>query len=206
MKINPGYVTKSLSIGLCFLTICGPSVAADLPTQLNLVVVDGEGAQGNIGQRVGHLPVVRAEDENHKALAGAAVVFTLPTEGATGQFGNSSKSLTVITDNDGRASAQGLRFNFIPGKVPIHINASYKGLTARTTITEISIAPPGAKIGGGGGGHGKLVAVLIVVAAAAGGGAALALRGKDNTAAAPAGPTVTPIGLTPGTGTVAAGH
>ena len=59
-------------------------------------------AINNIRQRVSREPVVQVEDENHKPVAGAVVVFTLPTEGATGEFGNGSKNLTVTTDAQGR--------------------------------------------------------------------------------------------------------
>ena len=182
--------------------------AQTLPTQLNIVVVEGEGAINNARQRVTREPIIRIEDENHKPVAGAAVVFTLPTEGATGEFGNGSKNLTIMTDKQGLATAHGLKLNGLPGKVPIQVNASYRGLTARTTISQTSVLPPGAKASAGGGGHGTLIAVLVVVAAAAaGGGAYFATRKSGSTtppATIPSGPT--PIGITPGTGTIVGGH
>src|ERR1700751_107357 len=64
------------------------------PAALNLLVVEGEGAINNIRQRVSRDPIVRVEDDNHKPIVGAVVVFTLPTEGATGEFGGGSKSVT----------------------------------------------------------------------------------------------------------------
>jgi hypothetical protein len=133
------------------------------------------------------------------------VVFTLPTEGATGEFGNGSKTLTVLTDSEGVAVAQGLRFNQIPGKVPVHVNVSYKGLTARTNITQIVVAPPGYKPGGGGG-SGKVIAIVAALAAAGAGGAFYALRssGKTTSTTAPTAPAA--IGITPGTGTLAPPH
>jgi hypothetical protein len=173
------------------------------------VVVEGEGAINNARQRVTHDPVVRVEDENHKPIVGAAVVFTLPTEGATGEFGNGGKNLTVMTDDKGQATARGLRLNGIDGKVPIHITASYRGLTASTTMTQFSVLPPGAKpaTSSHSGGHGALIAVLVAVgAAAAGGGAYLATHKSGNTATGPTTPGITPIGITPGTGTIVGGH
>ena len=182
--------------------------AQTLPTQLNIVVVEGEGAINNARQRVTREPIIRIEDENHKPIAGAAVVFTLPTEGATGEFGNGSKNLTIMTDKQGLATAHGLKLNGLPGKVPIQVNASYRGLTARTTISQSSVLPPGAKASAGGGGHGTLIAILVVVgAAAAGGGAYFATHKSGSSAppvATPSGPT--PIGITPGTGTIVGGH
>lgn len=175
-----------------------------LPTALNIVVVEGEGATGPVRQHAPHIPVVRVLDEKQSPVSGASVVFTLPTEGATGVFGNGSKTLMVTTDQQGTASAQGLRFTEIPGKVPVNVNVSYKGLTARTIITEMSEAPAGYQPGKGG--HkGLIVALLVVLAAGGGAGAYLALR-KNGTMAptTPAGPQ--PIGITPGTGTLAPPH
>jgi hypothetical protein len=207
MNIHLKYGTKSLALGLSFLITLTPLPAQTIPTELNIVVVEGEGAINNIRQRVARDPVVRVEDENHKPIAGAAVVFTLPTEGATGEFSNGAKSLTMITDSQGRATAQNLRLNPVEGKMPIHVNASYRGLTARTSITQFSIVPPGAKAGSSGGGHGGLIAVLVALGAAAAGGGAYFITRKSSVATAGIPPaTVSPIGITPGTGTIGGGH
>jgi hypothetical protein len=200
---------RLLAISLSFLIAFPVLDAQAPPALLNIVVVEGEGAINNARQRVTHDPVVRVEDENHKPIVGAAVVFTLPTEGATGEFGNGGKNLTVMTDDKGQATARGLRLNGIDGKVPIHITASYRGLTASTTMTQFSVLPPGAKpaTSSHSGGHGALIAVLVAVgAAAAGGGAYLATHKSGNTATGPTTPGITPIGITPGTGTIVGGH
>jgi hypothetical protein len=209
MTTHLRYWTKGFALGLSFLISLPPAHAqTPLPTELNIVVVEGEGAINNVRQRVAREPVVRVEDENHKPIAGVAVVFTLPTEGATGEFSNGAKSLTMMTDSQGKAAAQGLRLNQIAGKIPIHINASYRGLTARTSITQFSVLPPGAKASSSsGGGHGGLIAVLVVLgAAAAGGGAYFATRSNSNSSGGTPPPTITPIGITPGTGTIVGGH
>jgi hypothetical protein len=178
--------------------------AQTMPTALNIVVVEGEGAINNIRQRVSRDPIVRVEDENHKPIAGAAVVFTLPTEGATGEFGNGSKNLTVVTDDRGLAKAQGLKVNQSGGKLPIHVTASYRGLAATTTITQFVEVPPGAKVSSGGG-HGKVIAILAAIGAAAAGGAVYAMQKNKSAATVVPTPTPgpTPIGITPGTGTIA---
>ena len=137
------------------------------------------------------------------------MVFTLPTEGATGEFGNGAKSLTVLTDRSGLAAAQGLKMNQFAGKIPIHVNASYRSLTARASITQFSVLPPGAEPANtSSGGHGVLIGVLVALgAAAAGGGAYLATHQKTTSPTvpnAPAGPT--PIGITPATGSIAGGR
>ena len=207
MKIDWQYGMKWLALGVSYsivLQLVVPPVEAqDLPTELNLVVVQGDGATNNIGQRVAVWPVVRIEDQKHAPISGCVVVFTLPTDGATGEF-NGSKTLTITTDNQGQAAAQGLKVNYTAGKVPIHITASYRGLTARTIITQFTVAPPGSKAGagGGGGGHGKLIGILAVIGGAAAAGGVLATRKSTSGSSGPSTPAVTPIGITPGTGAI----
>ena len=213
MKIPWKCGVKPLAISLCFLLTFSFEILAQdsgpIPTQLNIVILEGEGALQNVRQRVNRDPVIRVEDENHKPVAGAAVAFTLPTEGATGEFGNGSKTLTTMTDSAGQAVAQGLRMNQVAGKTVIHVTASYKGLFARALITGENVLPPGAKPAGstkGGHGHGALIAVLLIVGAGAAGGAVYATQhkgGSDNTGTS-TGPT--PIGITPGTGSIVGGH
>src|SRR5260370_38290351 len=206
MNTHLKFWTKSLALGLSFLITFPPLHAQTLPTELNIVVVEGECAINNVAQRTGRESVVRVEDENPKPIVGAAVVFTLPAEGPTGMFSNGGKSLTILTDSEGRAAAQGLRLNQAAGKMPIHVNASYRGLTARTSITQYSVLPPGAKASSGGG-HGALIAVLVALgAAAAGGGAYLATHKSTSSGTIGITPPTVPIGITPGTGTIVGRH
>src|SRR6202161_2399484 len=67
--------------------------------KLNLVIVEGEGAINNIRQRTAREPIVQVEDENHKPVAGAAVIFTLPGQGAGGTFGGGAPRLRVVTQS-----------------------------------------------------------------------------------------------------------
>src|SRR5689334_10476333 len=85
-----------------------PPLTAQAPApKLNIVVVEGEGAINNIRQRTAREPIVQVEDENHRPVAGAAVVFTLPSNGAGGAFANGAHTLTTVTDAQGRAVAHG---------------------------------------------------------------------------------------------------
>ena len=213
MKIHFKNGTNSLSIALSFLIVFQMVVPAAhsqaLPTELNLIVVEGEGAINNVRQRTAREPLVRVEDENHKPIAGVAVVFTLPTEGATGEFAKGAKTLTVMTDANGEAKGLGLKVNQTNGKLPIHVAASYRGLSARTIINQLNEGGVAAATASSSvGGHGVLIGVLVAVgAAAAGGGAYLATRNKTsspNTPTTPAGPT--PIGITAGTASIAGGR
>jgi hypothetical protein len=185
-----------------------PVHAQTMPTELHIVVVQGDGATTNIRQLASTQPVIRVEDEKQSPVAGAVAVFTLPTEGATGEFANGSKMLTVTTDNRGQAAAAGLKMNGYPGKVPIFVSASYRGLNAKTIMTQFSVAPPGAKVGEVKG-HGKLIAILAVIGAGAAGGAVAATHKSGSSPSAtptppPAGPTA--IGITTGSGSIAPPH
>jgi hypothetical protein len=206
LKQIRNFISLPLAVALIFpvgnLRAEEPQAA---PTALSIVVIEGEGVVNNVAQRSGRDPVVRIEDENRSPVKGAAVVFTLPTDGASGEFANSSKTLTIVTSAEGIAKAQGLKVYRVNGKLPIHVTASYRGLTARTVINQlVEGAPPGAKAPRQGG-NGKLIAILAIVGAGAAGGLGAAIASKKSTpagaATVPSGPS--PIGITPGAGTIA---
>ena len=113
--------------------------------RIDIVVMQGEGLNSMVRQRVAQDPVVKIEDDDHRPVAGAAVVFALPISGTSGEFLNGAKTLTVVTDKDGLATARGLRTNDIPGKLQIYVTASYHGLRARTLITQSVEAAPGTR-------------------------------------------------------------
>ena len=202
IQINPGAVAGWL---LYSFSLCLIMQAQTLPQQLNIVVLEGEGSTNDVRQHTAHLIVVEVHDENQKPIPGAAVVFTLPTEGATGEFHSGGKNLTLVTDERGRVSIAGFRMNQVEGKVPIHVSASYRGVSARATITQYIVVPPGAKVSSGHG-HGVLAAVLVIVAGAATGGAYYATHKSSSTSMAVITPSPTPIGITPGAGTIMGGH
>src|SRR5262249_41357663 len=132
------YSIKTIWVGLtCALLLhytAPASPAQTTPGSINIVVLEGEGAVDNYRQHVEHIAVVRVEDENQTPIPDAAVVFTLPTEGSTGVFGNGSKTLITKTDKQGLASAKGMRVNDVSGKLVIHVTASYRGLTTHSLI------------------------------------------------------------------------
>src|ERR1700683_5308119 len=82
---------------------------------LVITILDGEGALNDIRQRTAREPIVQVEDENHKPIAGAAVLFTLPGSGPSGFFAGGAQTFSTITDSAGRAAAHGLRPNTISG-------------------------------------------------------------------------------------------
>jgi hypothetical protein len=197
---------SSLLVWQCMVPPGAAQQTPPAPGTLNIVVLDGEGAINNVRQKAVREPVVRVEDDNHRPVTGAAVAFILPTDGPSGEF-SGSKTLSVVTDNQGQAAAHGLRANPIEGKLLIHVNASYRGLTARTVITQFNMQVPGAK-GRGGGGSGKMLLILGLLGGAAAGGLVAATHKGSTSSSSPTSttPGSTAIVITPGTTTVGSPH
>src|SRR5690242_19189293 len=193
---------RVLAAGLSYLLIFQilPASAQD-QGGLNLVIVEGEGAINNIRQRTAREPIVQVEDENHKPIAGAAVVFLLPDQGASGVFANGARTLTVSTDAQGRAVAHGFHPNGVSGKLQMRVTASYQGKSANATISQTNMAGAAAAGAAGAGISAKLIAIIAIAGAAAAGGAIAATRGGGHSTTATQTTTITP-----GTGTVGAPH
>lgn len=146
------------------------------PTKLNIVIVEGDGAINNVRQRTAREPIVQVEDENNRPVAGATVVFLLPESGPGGTFPGGARSLTVVTDQRGRAVARGLTHNGQEGKFQIQVDASYQGLETSTTISQANAVLTAAA----GGVSGKLIAILAIVGGAVAGGVIAATSGNGN--------------------------
>jgi hypothetical protein len=198
---------RLLAVGLsCLLilhTLAVPTTAQEAGAgQLNLVIVEGEGATNNIRQRTAREPIVQVEDENHKPVAGAAVVFLLPDQGASGTFANGSHMLTVTTDAQGRAIAHGFHPNGVQGQFNMRVSASFQGKTATATISQTNVVAAAAAGAAAAGISVKLIVILAIAGAAAAGAAIAATRGGSSTPAV----TAATATITPGTGTVGAPH
>ncbi|MGP8244695.1 MAG: hypothetical protein ACLQVN_09275 [Bryobacteraceae bacterium] len=173
--------------------------AQDTGPRLNLVIVEGEGAINNVRQRTAREAIVQVQDENHKPVAGASVIFLLPSQGAGGEFANGSHTLAVTSDSQGNAIARGFRPNQAHGQFQMHVNASFNGRTGSTDIHMSNVAAAAGATATVAGMSVKLFVVLVAVgAAAAAGGAYYATHsGGGNSATA-----ASVVTLTPGTGTV----
>jgi hypothetical protein len=173
-----------------------PFAAAQTGPKITLVIVEGEGAINNVRQRTARQPIVQVQDENHRPVAGALILFELPKRGAGGTFTGGAHSLTVTTDQTGRAAMYGFQPNSVKGQYQIHVSASSQGQTASAVISQGNVAGAGAAAAGA---HvsGKLIAIIAVGAAAVAAGVFAATRGGSSTSTTTAATTVTP-----GTGTV----
>src|ERR1700693_5272578 len=126
-------------IVLLLLNYTGLPAWGQNPTSLQILIVEGEGAINNVKQRVNRDPIVQVEDENHKPVAGAAIIFFLPNDGPGGVFANGSTSLTTTTNGRGKAGARGSRFNNQAGSMQIRVAASFAGQTASAIITQTNV-------------------------------------------------------------------
>ncbi|HVP00133.1 MAG TPA: hypothetical protein VMT15_18810 [Bryobacteraceae bacterium] len=191
-------------IGLALANLLGARPLGEAPQdapKLIINIVEGEGALNNIKQRVNREPVVQVEDENHKPIAGAAVVFFLPTSGPSGTFANGTQTLTVTTDATGRATATGIKPNQVTGKMQIRVTASANGLTASAVITQANIV--GAAASGGLSLTAKVLIIVGIAAAGATAGAIAATHGGGSSSSTSTTPTIT---ITAGTPSVGAPH
>jgi len=128
----------------CLLAVpAGPTIWAQTASpapKLVISILEGEGALNDIRQRTAREPIVQVEDENHKPIAGAAVVFLLPGTGPSGTFADGTQMFSTVTDAMGKAYAQGLRPNSTPGSYDIQVKVNYQGSTAQTTIHQRNVS------------------------------------------------------------------
>ncbi len=161
-----------LAVGLSFSFLVDfPASAQSLPSRIEVAIVEGNGVVYRPGQRARRL-AVRVEDDDHRPVAGANVVFALPVSGPSGEFPDGFRNYTAITNSEGLATATGMTLNQIPGKLQIYVTASYRGLRANGLIeqqiegvarTEIPPAKTGHKW--------RWITVGLLMAAGAAGGA-----------------------------------
>jgi hypothetical protein len=143
--------------------------AQPAPAKLNILIIEGESAINNVQQPTAREPIVQVEDGDHRPVAGAAVLFTLPDTGPSGVFEGGGRSIVVKADRAGRAVAKGFKVNQIQGKFLIQVQASYQGVIANATITQVNAVLTVAA------GHHGMSRKMIAIIAAVGGAAALAI-------------------------------
>lgn len=188
-------VRPLLAVSLSLMMVLSPPAwaqEAGAIKALNIVIVEGEGAINNVRQRVAREPIVEVTDENKRPVSGALVTFMLPGNGPSGVFANGANTMTIATDNAGRAVARGLRVNNQAGQYQMRVSVSHQGLSASTSISMTNAALAAAA----GIGVAKLLIILAVAGAAVAGGA-VAINQSGGSAVMPAS-----IGVTPGTPTV----
>jgi len=194
----------ALSVAAVVLAAGGVRGAQEPPVRLSIVVTEGEGAINNIKQRTARETIVQVQDENHRPIAGAAVIFLLPGDGPGGTFAGGTTTAALQTDANGQAVMPRLMPNQLEGKFQIRVTASYQGQQTSISINQANEA------GAGGtsktphhGLSGVAIGIIVGVVAAGAVGAALALRGgsSNNNQTPPTTPTGPPTGtITLGSG------
>ncbi|HEY2846099.1 MAG TPA: hypothetical protein VGJ09_20725 [Bryobacteraceae bacterium] len=180
-----------------------PAWSQQAVTGLSVTVVEGEGAINNVRQRVNHDPIVQVEDNNHRPVAGAVVIFLLPDQGASGTFTDGSRMLMTTTDNQGRASGRGIRPNSQSGPMLIRVTASFQGLTASSVITQTNTAGPAPASGTGLSKTAKWAIILGIVGGAAVAGIVVGTHGSSSSSSSSSS-APPPIVIAPGVPTVGA--
>jgi len=187
-------------IFLLLLNYSGLPVWGQNPTSLQIVIVEGDGAINNVKQRVNREPIVQVEDENHKPVAGAAIIFFLPNDGPGGVFANGTTSLTTTTNAQGQAVARGIRFNNQAGAMQIRVAASFAGQTASAIITQTNVV--GASASGSSSSGTSLTTRILIIGAVVGAGIAagvvVANRGGTSSTTGPGTVTINPGTVTVG--------
>jgi hypothetical protein len=113
------------------------------PKGLRIMILSGEGALNNIEARTAREPIVEVQDENHKPVAGAVVLFTIHgnKNGAGGSFQNNAMTFSTVTSANGIAVGTGFHPNSSVGSWQITITATYGSVTASTVINENNFLP-----------------------------------------------------------------
>lgn len=124
---------------------------------LNIEIVEGEGAINNLRLRTAREAIVEVQDENHKPVSGALVLFS-----ARGGNPFSHAVLRATTDATGRVRANPLELHAKAGKFDIHVKASYQGKTATQTIHQTNSAQGGPDASSGASAAGATAGVTAV--------------------------------------------
>jgi hypothetical protein len=173
---------RLIVVVLCQLLALLPAMGQQAGVQngLKIVIVSGAGAK-NVVQQITPRPIViRIDDASGHPAAGAAVTFTAPEPGPSGEFAMASPTITLTTGPDGLASAGSFHPNGVLGPYQIQVRADFRGQTATAGVPQINVAQPK--------GHKKLIAIILLTAAAA--GAAIAARYSKSTTTSTT-PTIT---------------
>ena len=149
-----------LLIALIFTT---PASAQS--SSISIKVLEGNAAINNISRKTAYAPVVQVLDSAGQPVAQATVTFTVPAIGPGGRFSDGGTTLTIMTDEEGKAVGRGLSPNSTPGQFEIRVNASSSGRTARATLTQTNAAPVRAQSGN----TRKILLIGLIAGAAAGG-------------------------------------
>ncbi|MGA3042399.1 MAG: hypothetical protein ABSF54_16570, partial [Bryobacteraceae bacterium] len=142
---------QSLAVFLCAV------LARSAATVPRIEVLEGDGAINNIRLHRAKEPVVRVVDQDGHPIPNVAVTFLLPGKGASGTFANGQTTLTLMSDDDGRAVGHGLKPNGSAGQFEIRVTTSFEGQAATANVTQTNAEPAQ------GGGSSKTLLIIALI-------------------------------------------
>ena len=143
---------------------------------IKIQVLNGDGGINNIEKRVVVEPVVEVLDADGRPIPKAVVMFTSPSTGPSVTFFGASRTTTLTTDDEGRASAAGMTPTAEEGTFLIDVEATHAGQKVTAQITQTNAYAPGAPKPKKGMGW----KIIALVGAAAVGGVVAATRGGSD--------------------------
>jgi hypothetical protein len=191
-----GSTLRSLAAMVClaslpFTCLDGFAQTPAAPNKLFIQIIDGEGALNDIRARTAREPIVEVQDENHKPVAGALVLFTTPGSGPSGVFPGGLTSFKATTGADGRATATGLKPNSVSGQFQIQVTATLGEQSTVAVINQTNTGKPASVQSHAA--HGIPMKAFAIIGAVAAGGAVtgiLLTRGTHSDTITPGAPTV----------------
>ena len=137
--IQKAETDRWLAVILCYLMVFlgAPPVWGQDVSSIELAVETGMNRE-NTDVSTWEI-AVSVQDNNGRKLKGAAVVFQIPP--GYGTFAGGATSMTLITDENGRAVARGYRRGALSGPFQIAVTASYKGVSTSLGITQVNPKP-----------------------------------------------------------------
>jgi hypothetical protein len=175
--------------------------ASAQPKGLFINIIEGEGALNDIRTRTAREPIVEVDDENHKPVAGALVLFAIDNGGSGSPFATFSgaNTVSVQTDAAGRAVGRGFQITQHKGPYKINVRATKGELQADSVILqsniEVLLSPSGSPTPAVVAAHHTHWGWIIGGIAAAGAATGIVIATHSSSS---------PTTVTPGTGTVGA--
>lgn len=135
--------SRVLSLTLAALLVWPPAVSAQSPAAagdlIELRIVSGAGAEFQPGSKQKQRLAIQVVNQDEHPIAGVAVTFRLPDEGASGLFADGQRSVVAYTNDDGEASIAGIQWNNTPGGVSIRVTA-VKGTAHAGTLLPVALS------------------------------------------------------------------
>ncbi|MGI4756759.1 MAG: hypothetical protein ACRYGF_07915 [Janthinobacterium lividum] len=156
------------------------AATAATPHALIISILEGEGELNDVRARTAREPIVQVEDENHKPVAGALVLFALPSGNSPAATFSGLSNLTVRTGADGRAIGRGFKVTRQTGNFQIQVVATAGALQAQIMIHEMNFAKGGklARVKDYSANHATLTTTVVGLASFAAAASAIAVTSQ----------------------------